>query len=376
MIIMTESDRLICQICGNTAQCKFRNHQGYQKSLQFDIYHCDRCFTAFASPLKVDESIYDLIYDQVEQVPGYERYLRYSSEIQQEPDPLSYLAKEDIYWSVSQYLQKRKNSHSLKICEVGCGFGYLTYALDRAGYNVVGIDISQVAVEKARQNYGDLFIHTDIKDYANTHTGKFDVVIATEVIEHISEVKEFLKEARNLLAPGGDLIITTPNRTPYPSDILWETEPPPVHLWWFSEKSMTYLAQALGFNLALMDFTDYTIAELDKTDYFLKPYLAVKEYQPSRYPRLNEQGHALDLPNWISTPLMTQPSSRAKVLVKQILHSIGFISILQSMKKAAEAAVKEYKKMKTRRFLKKNRPSRPTLCAILQKPKNTEHSRS
>jgi hypothetical protein len=56
---------------------------------------------------------------------------------------------------------------------------------------------------------------------------------------------------------GGKILLTTPNRTFYGKNIVWETDRPPVHLWWFSEDSMKHIADKLNANVQFTDFTDY-----------------------------------------------------------------------------------------------------------------------
>jgi hypothetical protein len=51
--------------------------------------------------------------------------------------------------------------------------------------------------------------------------------------------------------------VTTPNRSVYPSDGVWLTELPPVHLWWFSERSMTQMGKHLDMTTRFVDFSAY-----------------------------------------------------------------------------------------------------------------------
>jgi len=77
------------------------------------------------------------------------------------------------------------------------------------------------------------------------------------VIEHIDKPIDFIESIVKLLKPGGYAIITTPNKSIYPSDLIWGTELPPVHCWWFSEESMKYLANKYGLNLRFLNFKNF-----------------------------------------------------------------------------------------------------------------------
>lgn len=355
-----------CALCGNDAQLKYSGHSGYQSSKKYDIYHCSACFTAFVDPLEVDMQIYDLIYSQIDKVPGYDRYHHYARQVLREKDPLDYLAQEDIYWSIQAFLNSQRKPH-LKILEVGCGFGYLTYALAKAGYDVRGIDISQVAVDQATKRYGPLFQCEDIYDFAKRMGPSYDVVIFTEVIEHIPDVRGFLKAAGDLLLPGGSLVMTTPNRTPYPEDILWETEPPPVHLWWFSEKSMASLADQLGYNLSFVDFNPFSLGEIARSGDYLKPYIAIRNFQPSRLPRLGANGDVLNQESTIAPPAPDPDGKSWRKRFKMVLRRIGLLGALQNTKQAYLLWKKARGIARMKRLLKKNPQSRLTLCAIFRK---------
>jgi SAM-dependent methyltransferase len=92
---------------------------------------------------------------------------------------------------------------------------------------------------------------------AAENKGVYDVVIATEVIEHIHEPLEFLDTVLALLKPGGRAIITTPNRSLYPSETIWATDLPPVHVWWFSEDSLRYLAEKTGATINFINYSKF-----------------------------------------------------------------------------------------------------------------------
>jgi 2-polyprenyl-3-methyl-5-hydroxy-6-metoxy-1,4-benzoquinol methylase len=209
-------------------------------------------------PLQVDEQVYELIYNNIESVPGYSRYLTYARQIVKESAPLDYLMRqEESYWAVGNYLRDNWSQvQGTRILEVGCGMGYFTYALFRDGFDVRGVDISQQAVQKASKQYGDLFECTDLKEYVNKNEKRFDVAIVNQLIEHIPDIRSFIGNIVDVLTPQGEIIITTPNKSAYPDDV-WETELPPVHLWWLSEKSFEIIAREHGLSLTFIDFTEY-----------------------------------------------------------------------------------------------------------------------
>ena len=63
--------------------------------MKFQIYLCDNCLTSFSLPRLNANKIYDIIYDNGENVPGYSRYWKYFKEIKKQENPLTYLANSE-----------------------------------------------------------------------------------------------------------------------------------------------------------------------------------------------------------------------------------------------------------------------------------------
>jgi 2-polyprenyl-3-methyl-5-hydroxy-6-metoxy-1,4-benzoquinol methylase len=247
---------LSCPLCGNEAHLVRRDITGYREDLSYDIFTCVFCEASHARPLRHEEKVYQNIYKLADRIPGYDRYFRYFSEIVSTQNPLKYLADmEGMYWAVSHFLSERKN---LRVLELGCGMGYLTYALHKEGYDVTGIDLSEEAIERARKQFNkDIYICGNILDAQVLPDAVFDIIILLEVIEHLPDIPDFLSRLKIRLAPGGTILLTTPNKSIYPPGTIWQTDLPPVHLWWLSEKSFWVLADRMGFSLELTDFTPF-----------------------------------------------------------------------------------------------------------------------
>ena len=105
----------------------------------------------------------------------------------------------------------------LRILDVGCGGGLLSEALARRGAQVVGVDASPGNVAAARLHAQS---HNVTVDYRLGEPAEvlspqecFDVVLALEVVEHVSDVPAFLATAAAQLAPNGMLFVSTIDRT-------------------------------------------------------------------------------------------------------------------------------------------------------------------
>ena len=248
-----------CLLCGNKAEFKTKQ-KGYQEPDIFDIYCCGSCNTSFSLPRVETDSIYQLIYEKGDKVPGYDRYWKYFRNVKNSESPIDYLINsEEVYWGAySAIVKDLKLPKNANILEIGSGLGYFTYSLYKDGFqSIKGLEISQEAVDRATASFGPLYIRADIYEYAEENIGRYDAIILTEVIEHIEEPLKFVKALYKLLKKGGGIIMTTPNKSFFPSFANWATDAPPVHCWWFSENSLEYIAEKLTMTLSFVDFGEY-----------------------------------------------------------------------------------------------------------------------
>jgi SAM-dependent methyltransferase len=98
------------------------------------------------------------------------------------------------------------------VLDLGCGAGELTAALAGAGAEVLGVDVAEAALRRARGAHPRLrFALAPIDGPLPLEDGSFDVVWSSEVIEHVADTARWLSEARRVLARGGRLLLTTPS---------------------------------------------------------------------------------------------------------------------------------------------------------------------
>ena len=132
---------------------------------------------------------------------------------------------------LARYSFAARLSRKKRVLDAGCGAGYGAAELARVAGRVVGIDVSQEAISFATANYRApnlRFLRSSCAALPFADHS-FDLVVAFEVIEHITEWPSLLDEARRLLAPGGQFIVSTPNKSYY-TDTRRQSGPNPWHV--------------------------------------------------------------------------------------------------------------------------------------------------
>jgi SAM-dependent methyltransferase len=161
----------------------------------------------------------------------------------------------------------RGRPNALRILDLGCGRGWLTNLASAYG-ECVGIDPVRPVVEFAREQFPELRFEVgtagDLLEAGAA--GDYNVVIASEVIEHVpvAERDRFVADLRHLLAPAGAVIVTTDRgelRTRW-TRRGGTTEQPEEN--WLTEGQVRRLFEREGFAVEAQDRAYYEVPELSR----------------------------------------------------------------------------------------------------------------
>lgn len=156
----------------------------------------------------------------------------------------------------------KKILHCGNLLDVGCGEGLFMHCARQAGYEVAGVEVSEFAVDYARKEFG-LDIQQASLENADLPGNAFDVITLWHTLEHMPDPDITLQKARQLLKPGGHLIVAVPNV----DDILgqgfyrmmrghyfqiYTPDSKEPHLYHFSTATLKRLLEKCGFRIAAM----------------------------------------------------------------------------------------------------------------------------
>jgi len=96
------------------------------------------------------------------------------------------------------------------ICDLGCGNGHIAGRLGLHGYQVTGIDASRSGIRIAQRAYPEVKFVEALINRELSAFGNFDLVISSDVIEHLYCPSDLVEASFSLLKPGGHLLLGTP----------------------------------------------------------------------------------------------------------------------------------------------------------------------
>jgi len=227
------------------------NFEQHGQSIEYKLYKCAKCDLEFWMPLELSELFYRCYLPKSEVLGfGTKEFPRYSKPFFQ------------FY-----------NGHNLgRVLDIGCGDGVFLDALKGKADDLVGIELNQACIERAKQMRNLDQLHPVLFDkfveQAGARNEKFDLITFFEVLEHQDDPKGFIKGVKKLLNPKAGMIAgSVPNRARLFADLekpirTFSHNPdakaltksavigdfPPPHLTRWSPKALRHLLEQEGFS--------------------------------------------------------------------------------------------------------------------------------
>ena len=141
-----------------------------------------------------------------------------------------------------------------KLLDFGCGNGSFLERVRRQGWDVTGVDLSPVAVQRTREAPA-LPVLVGTLPHPHLAPGSFDVITMWHSLEHVHDPLAVLGEAHRLLAPSGKLLVAVPNIDSLPFRWFgqaWIGLDLPRHLSHFAPGTLYRMLQRAGFRVGRM----------------------------------------------------------------------------------------------------------------------------
>jgi SAM-dependent methyltransferase len=165
-----------------------------------------------------------------------------------------------------------------RVLDLGCGGGLFLKLLNELKYDAQGLEPSPLFRNFGVYHLGLRILDGDIYSYRNGL--KFDTVVLNSVLEHLGDPIKALREIRNsILSESGRLIVTVPNILSL--EYLTEGQSwhnfNEDHLWYFSERSLSFALLEAGFQKMIFMSHDYELsAEMKKTRHFIEDFVGAR----------------------------------------------------------------------------------------------------
>ena len=279
MLAIRTFSKPTCLLCGGTGQVLYSALKDHLFSApgEWQLKQCTRaeCKLIWLDPAPLPEDL-GLAYQSYYTHTGSER-----------PAPFLFRACRRASLKALQipafltglYQEARRFQHVLlsdlppgRLLDVGCGDGQFLRKMTQQGWVGTGIDFDANATESGHKKYGLDLIAGDFQT-ADFDSGGFDAVTLSHVIEHVPDPVACLDKCRQILKPGGRVVLLTPNFLSLGHQRFgrdWRGLEPPRHLHIFSPDALAECARRAGLTVGRSGSTAVN------ADYLAKTSLAIR----------------------------------------------------------------------------------------------------
>jgi 2-polyprenyl-3-methyl-5-hydroxy-6-metoxy-1,4-benzoquinol methylase len=229
-----------CPVCGIKIFTLFlKSNDYFLTNEEFSIMICASCGMKFVNP-RPDPNEIRKYYESSD-------YVSHGGQ----KNALNYIYKNVRKYSIKKkYKLVKEHAKSKKLLDIGCGTGEFIFFCKQMGFDVQGIEPGEKPRSFAKAKY-----HVDVED--ETYLDKiviaeFDIITMWHVLEHVHKLHERMNKMREILKPGGTLIIAIPNNNSWDACYygkFWAAYDLPRHLYHFSVETMKILANVHQFKV-------------------------------------------------------------------------------------------------------------------------------
>ena len=209
---------------------------------KFSIWQCADCTLRFTQDVPSADAIVSYYQSAA--------YISHSDTKKGLINRLYHLVRNYTLSQKKALIVKESSTENGSLLDVGAGTGAFAHTMQKAGWQVTGIEPDVTARNNALSQY-QLTLEKP-ETLVQLGTAQFDVITMWHVLEHVHDLTIYLQTYQRLLQPNGCLIIAVPNYTSYDAHVYnenWAAYDVPRHLYHFSPASMQILVQQFGFTI-------------------------------------------------------------------------------------------------------------------------------
>ncbi len=243
--IISNSPEASTQSCPVCAANSIREIFQTETSSRFSIVQCQSCKLVFAAPRPTPQELDDFYSSDYFQ-KDHQMHYGYS-----DYRTLGEINARRMWANLKAHAPVILNGPH-KLLDVGCATGGFLDEAKKDGWDCTGVELSQHAVDIARDEFGLNVFRDDIMS-PQLQLG-FGLITMWHVLEHMIDPLAALSRARELLVPGGFLLIELPNWDSLGRVVRktkWSELRPPEHINYFTPSSLQHAVTKAGFEIAI-----------------------------------------------------------------------------------------------------------------------------
>jgi 2-polyprenyl-3-methyl-5-hydroxy-6-metoxy-1,4-benzoquinol methylase len=218
---------------------------------EYSYMRCEVCGYFIHEPVSVEQK--KILFNQ-EQQKFYDDQSMLLSPI------MKYLESESVSMRlrlVNQFLGKYS-----KLLEVGPGSGSVISRFLKEGYLIDAAEESQALAKNIQNEFGKFGVNVFAGTFESQDFGSeiYDGYMSFHVLEHVVDVEQHLKKAKDIVKPNGFAFIATPNTDSWEHNFPWRLSPnyDSAHFQLFSEKALSLCIERAGWKVIQINTPEYT----------------------------------------------------------------------------------------------------------------------
>jgi 2-polyprenyl-3-methyl-5-hydroxy-6-metoxy-1,4-benzoquinol methylase len=250
-----------CPVCKSSNIYEALHAKDFTVSQQvFSIWQCNDCTCRFTQNVPSAEAI-DAYYQS-------SAYISHSDTKKGLINKLYHTVRNYTVEQKRKLIEKISGKKNASLLDVGAGTGAFAFIMQKAGWNVTGLEPDATARENAFKNH-QLQLRT-LDSLFSFREKQFDVITLWHVLEHVHELHKYIETFYRILKDDGTLIIAVPNYTSPDAakyKEFWAAYDVPRHLYHFSPTSMQQLMKQHNFQIVQykpMWFDSFYVAMLSE----------------------------------------------------------------------------------------------------------------